>query len=217
MQGCLPSHLIFLRLHSSQALVTRLLFCTGIARLESSFDAFPSSCSALTELGPGLSSADCWSSGCSEPKIESLPEAGSGEGSWSVISAETVIVLEIIVSTGRCAIEHTAELNKATCNQITLRATRALSRPQMVSRIQNQPVPATDCPLLSRQTARAHIVSDPDCNAGRCIGAAQGESNDFGSCLRVQSAVRIRKLSDRWTTRSWSDAAKNVETTLLGT
>ena len=69
MQGCLPSHLIFLRRHSSQARVTRRRFwlgCDGALGSEGSIsvsDLMPSagdgasgSCQSLTDSGPASSS-----------------------------------------------------------------------------------------------------------------------------------------------------------------
>ena len=56
---CFPSHLIFFRLHSSQALVTLRLFCMGIKLL---FDCSPVGASSAGV--PDFESMPCWSPAC---------------------------------------------------------------------------------------------------------------------------------------------------------
>jgi hypothetical protein len=56
---CFPSHLIFFRLHSSQALVTLRLFCMGTELL---FDCSPVGVSSAGV--PDFESMPCWSPSC---------------------------------------------------------------------------------------------------------------------------------------------------------
>ena len=56
---CFPSHLIFFRLHSSQALVTLRLFCMGTELL---FDCSPVGASSAGV--PDFESTSCWSPAC---------------------------------------------------------------------------------------------------------------------------------------------------------
>ena len=82
MQGCFPSHLIFLRRHSSQARVTRRRFWMGCEGASGFPSALSSRSSDLVlEVGDG-GSAPCQSLGPAPSSALSLAIAGS----WGIES-----------------------------------------------------------------------------------------------------------------------------------
>lgn len=91
MHGCLPSHLIFLRRHSSHALVTLLRFCmgriclaccdpaAGLVSTEASFFWFGS-----------LSSGDVWN--CDSETVAEVSSLSSGDVNAGIFCAAIVDV-----------------------------------------------------------------------------------------------------------------------------
>lgn len=91
MQGCLPSHLIFLRRHSSHALVTLRRFCTGMAwcSVASSSDASAKSSvfTLLSGMDPTLPVGEGWSCQLFADGAPESSSEGSGDTPQSILPA----------------------------------------------------------------------------------------------------------------------------------